>query len=100
MKTTKKAAPLRLTARRLAQLGACSWQRKEFRKVFPDGAPVTVAALRKAKKAALDVRFLWNRLALCPVAQGIPGAHCDCDESRDNDKLFVQRVREALKRRG
>ena len=42
--------------------GACEDQRKLFRKVFPDGAPITVAAARKAQKAGLDVLWLVNIL--------------------------------------
>ena len=37
--------------------GACHSQRKLFRKLFPDGAPITMAAARKAQRAGLDV--LW-----------------------------------------
>lgn len=37
--------------------GACPSQRRLFRKVFPDGAPVTLAAARKAEKAGLAVTW-------------------------------------------
>jgi hypothetical protein len=38
--------------------GACKSKRALFRKTFPDGAPVTMAAARKAQKAGLDVLWL------------------------------------------
>jgi hypothetical protein len=42
--------------------GACGSQHELFRKTFPDGAPVTMAAARKARKAGLDVLWLANLL--------------------------------------
>jgi hypothetical protein len=42
--------------------GACRDQRKLFRKTFPNGAPVTIAAARKAQKAGLDVLWACNLL--------------------------------------
>jgi hypothetical protein len=42
--------------------GACRSQRALFRKTFPDGAPVTMSAARKAKEAGLDVLWLTNLL--------------------------------------
>ena len=42
--------------------GACHEQRKLFRKLFPDGAPITMAAARKAQKAGLNVLWLVNIL--------------------------------------
>jgi hypothetical protein len=38
--------------------GACRSQRALFRKTFPGGTPVTMAAARKAQKAGLDVLWL------------------------------------------
>jgi hypothetical protein len=35
--------------------GACKDQRKLFRATFPKGAPVTMASLKKAEKAGLDI---------------------------------------------
>ena len=42
--------------------GACGDQKKLFGKLFPGGAPVTIAAARKASKAGLDVLWLVNIL--------------------------------------
>jgi hypothetical protein len=42
--------------------GACRSQRALFRKTFPDGAPVTMSAVRKAQNAGLDVLWLTNLL--------------------------------------
>ena len=42
--------------------GACHEQRKLFREIFPGGAPVTMAAARKAQKAGLDVLWLVHIL--------------------------------------
>jgi hypothetical protein len=42
--------------------GACNDQRKLFRKTFPDGAPVTLAAARKALKAGLAVFWMCTLL--------------------------------------
>jgi hypothetical protein len=42
--------------------GACRSQRALFRKTFPEGAPVTMSAARKAKEAGLDVLWLANLL--------------------------------------
>jgi hypothetical protein len=42
--------------------GACRSQRALFRKAFPEGAPVTMSAARKAKEAGLDVLWLANLL--------------------------------------
>ena len=44
-----------LTSRMLR--GACEEQRRKFRELFPDGAPVTVRAAMRAHRAGLDV--LW-----------------------------------------
>jgi hypothetical protein len=38
--------------------GACKSKRVLFRETFPDGAPVTMAAARKAQKAGLNVLWL------------------------------------------
>jgi len=46
----------RLTAARLRAAGARRSQLRIFRKAWPDGAPVTAAAMRKARKLGLDVR--------------------------------------------
>jgi hypothetical protein len=46
--------------------GACTDQRRLFRKIFPDGAPVTVAAAMKAHKVGINV--LWvSRLLPKPL---------------------------------
>ena len=42
--------------------GACHEQRVLFKRTFPDGAPVTVAAARKARKVGLDVSWLSRLL--------------------------------------
>ena len=42
--------------------GACGDQKKLFDKLFPGGAPVTIAAAREASKAGLDVLWLVNIL--------------------------------------
>jgi hypothetical protein len=42
--------------------GACRSQRALFRKTFPDGAPVTMSAARKAERAGLDVLWLIELL--------------------------------------
>jgi hypothetical protein len=42
--------------------GACRSQRALFRKTFPDGAPVTMSAARKAKEAGLDILWLIELL--------------------------------------
>jgi hypothetical protein len=42
--------------------GACRSQRALFLKTFPEGAPVTMEASRKARKAGLDVLWLANLL--------------------------------------
>jgi len=48
----------RLTAVRLRAAGARRPQLRIFRKAWPDGAPVTVAAARKARKLGLNVQWL------------------------------------------
>jgi len=52
----------RLTAARLRVLGRCRSQLRIFRKAWPDGAPVTVAAARKARKLGLNVQWLVHLL--------------------------------------
>jgi hypothetical protein len=42
--------------------GACTDQRKLFAKIFPNGAPVTMAAAMKAIKAGLDILWLIRLL--------------------------------------
>ena len=42
--------------------GACHYQRKLFRKTFPDGAPITMVAARKAQKAGLNILWLLEIL--------------------------------------
>ena len=43
--------------------GACSKQRALFRQTFPEGAPVTLVAARKAVAAGLDVSWLARFLS-------------------------------------
>ena len=52
---------MKLTAKRLSKLGACSTE--DFERVFPDGAELTKANLRKARKAGLNVGWLKARLS-------------------------------------
>jgi hypothetical protein len=42
--------------------GACANQRALFKATFPDGASVTVASARKARRAGLDVLWLADLL--------------------------------------
>ena len=69
---------MRLTANRLNKLGACSTH--EFEEVFPDGAELTKANVRKAQRAGLNV--LWLRGLLKPEPTDcVPGQCNICDEN-------------------
>jgi hypothetical protein len=59
---------MKITAALLVKHNACPDQVKIFRRVFPHGAMPTLANLRKARRATLDVFFLegilrWSVLA-------------------------------------
>lgn len=52
---------MKLTANRLRKLGACLTE--DFKRVFPDGAELTTANLRKARKAGLNLGWLKKRIS-------------------------------------
>lgn len=52
----------RVTATMLRRLGACSDQVATVEREWPNGAPVTVATVRKAYRLGLDVDWLANKV--------------------------------------
>lgn len=74
--------------------GACREQRELFKSTFPDGAPVTVAATRKARKAGLDVSWLV-RLLPSPLYKQYWDAIAPLDKQYQDarDKLLVSYLR-------
>lgn len=91
---------MRLTARRLRALGACLSERQLFDEVFPKGAPLTKASIRKARKANMNLAWLKEKVTpdtgmLCPR-----GA-CDiCDRRRVKQKRvgkLAKRLRKLLR---
>ena len=47
----------RITHDMLKQARACPGQRRKFKRVFPNGAPVSMRSITKAREAGLDVTF-------------------------------------------
>lgn len=80
---------MRLMSRHLKLLGACSVSVKDFRKLFPKGAPLTKTSVRKARKGGLKLVWLCVRVRgfiyensfknLCPK-----GSCRFCDDTRKN----------------
>ena len=59
---------VRLTAAHLTAAKACPEQVKLFRTMFPNGAPLTLAAWRKAQRVGLDCAWSANLLSATALA--------------------------------
>lgn len=86
---------MRLTARHLRRLNACSTKR--FSAVFPRGAPLTQRSVRLAKDAGLDIR--WLRAAIRQPTSTCPGPCAICAaEKRAHAWLVKSGLAAGLKR--
>lgn len=94
--TGRVVKPLKITLRLLHRHGACSAEKSKFKRVFPKGAPITAAAIRKAIKKGLSVNWLLLRLDLPEIK--IPtcseGVCAICEMWRQE---YPEKTREAAK---
>lgn len=76
-----KELPAKITAEFLIQQEACRGMVSRFKEVFPRGAAVTLANLRKAEKAGLMIHWLVGRVvnlgADCPLCLEEERGHPD-----------------------
>lgn len=77
---------MRLTARRLRALGACLSERQLFDEVFPKGAPLTKASIKRARKANMNLPWLKEKVALDLGSLCPPGSCYICDRARRKRK--------------
>lgn len=76
---------MRLTTKKLRDLGACPSGRIGFRLVFPKGAPLTARSIRLARAADLQLGWLKrcvSNAGLCPKT-----ADCRICDDRRKDRV-------------